>query len=302
MVLKTFINLCEDEINQLRDITLQLLDVSIPIKNSSSCEFRIVGFPDYSWGDLTSEGNIIQFKAIGVFDKSKERLDLLFDKKPMKIIEQYNKIIKFLQDYIYRDETVHRIHSIPPTKEEAIHRLQSQINELLALITMLKKFGNEETIIIPDTNALIKNRNFEFYGNILKQNKIIRDTWTVYITPTVITELDVLQHKKDRSPEFINKVKDALKYLKGIHKQGDPIKGIYRNQKQVKIQYLSDEPKSEKMSPWLNSNNYDDRILATCLDIQIKNPGSEVILMTADINFQTRAVSAFLSYIEPIIE
>jgi len=172
--------------------------------------------------------------------------------------------------------------------------LKKKIDELFLLLEWLIDLGKKEIIIIPDTNALIINQRIESYGELIGDV----EKWTVIIIPTVLKELDELKIK-NVSNEFKDKVKKVINYIKGLRVQGDVINGVQLFNTKVTFKLQAIEPDMNKTLPWLNENNNDDRIIAACFDMQIKNPASCIILMTADLNLQTKAQMARLPFIDP---
>ncbi len=62
---------------------------------------------------------------------------------------------------------------------------------------------------------------------------------------------------------------------------------------------VATEPDFEHTLHWLDNGNSDDRIIASALEIQVRNPSDTVILVSSDINLQNKAEMANLPYLEP---
>ena len=50
---------------------------------------------------------------------------------------------------------------------------------------------------------------------------------------------------------------------------------------------------------WLDPDVPDDRILASALDLQARRPAATVVLMTRDLNLQTKAAAVAMPFAEP---
>lgn len=292
MIIKSFINQLKDDLINLETITYQLLDKSSinEFRNDPNSGVFIIA-PPYYWGELTSDGETIQAKAITLMDELMSRFDMLFDGKPITILNRYDEIKKYFIGVIKRES---RDWCTPASLDEAKIKLKEVIQETNTLLDWLEGLGNKDTVIVPDTNALIINHKLESYGQILGDI----EKWTIVITPTVLKELDELKIKNTGN-EFKEKVKNTIRYIKGLRAQGDVINGVQIFNKKVTIRLQAIEPNMNKTLPWLDSSNNDDRIIASCFDIQVRNPSLCVIIMTADLNLQTKAQLAGIPFIEP---
>lgn len=289
---KSFITRCKADVQDLSEATLCLLDLS-GIKEFRNDPRSGIYFlaPTYHWAELEPDGEIAQTKAISRSDQLFDRLNLLFEGKPKTITDKYDNLKKYFVKTIKRTT---REWDIPVTVNEAKTTLEIHSAELKSLLDWLEGLGSNDILIIPDTNALIINHKIETYGELIGNI----EKWTVIVTSTVLKELDELKNKNINN-EFREKVKKTINYLKGLNKQGDIINGLTLYKNTVTLKMLGSEPNMDKTLPWLDKNNNDDRIIAACFDIQIKNPASSVILLTADINLQTKAQLARLPIIDP---
>ena len=292
MNIKSFIDQLKDDNLNLEGVIYQLLEISIisEFRNDPYSQVLIVA-PPYNWGKLSPDGEVIQTNAILLLDELISKLDLLFDSKPSTILHRYEKLKTYFNGVIKRGKTDW---SVPSSIDKAKKDLKEKIEETDTILDWMKNLGNRDLVFVPDTNALIINHRLESYGKTIGDI----EKWTVVITPTVLKELDELKIRNTGN-EFKEKIKKTINYLKGLRVQGDPLNGvrIFDNHVIFKLQAI--EPNMNRTLPWLDANNNDDRIIASCFDIQIKNPASCVILMTADINLQTKAQMARLPFVEP---
>lgn len=204
-------------------------------------------------------------------------------------------------------------HANPKTKQEILHAKRDIINLInqksapksievgkqncRAFFSVFKKFielhtnENIKTIIIPDTNSIIQYPEPISYKSISHSEK-----YDFIILPTVLSELD--KHKiTHRNEEFRKKVASVIKRLKGYRKQGDVLTGVTVSQN-ITLKMIATEPNFEKSLSWLDPHNNDDRIIANVLELQISNPGDNIIFVTSDINLQNKAELANLNSLD----
>lgn len=289
--MESFVSKCKMGVRKLRDASLRLLNVSSIEKYDDNRRSGIIMPRTNYWAKLSAEGEREQAQAITICDDLFSRLDTLFEDKPITIVEQYKKLKDYFITIIKRTSSGW---DVPDTIESAMTALESNSDELEMLLERLAAFGESSVVIVPDTNALITNHRLETYG---KQIGDI-EAWTVIITSTVLSELDELKVKGNNN-DFKDKVKKTIKFLKGLRKQGDVHEGVRIYGKAVLVKWLAVEPQMDKTLPWLDKDNNDDRLIASCWEIQIKNPSATVILMTEDINLQSKAQLAKLPFVEP---
>ena len=113
---------------------------------------------------------------------------------------------------------------------------------------------------------------------------------------SILSELDELKIKSSNQ-EFQKKVKSVIKRLKGYRNQGNLIKGV-TVEKSITLKMIASEPNFNKTLSWLVSENNDDRIIASALEIQRNNPSSAVCIVTSDINLQNKTEMASLCYFD----
>lgn len=293
MVIKTFVEQMKDKLIELGKTTDELINLSCikEFRNDPHSGLIFVR-PPYYWGELSPDGETIQTKAIVMLEELVIQLDLVFDGKPYNVAKKYKETKNYLNRLIRRDKGGDW--SVPQSINIASTKLQENIEEIQSLLDWLTSLNERETIVVPDTNALIINNRLESYGQLLGNV----DKWTVVVTSTVLRELDELKIKNTGS-DFKDKVKKTISYIKGLRNQGDAISGIKIFNDKVTFKLCAIEPDMSKTLPWLAADNNDDRIIASCFDIQIKNPASSVILMTADINLQTKAHMSRLPFVDP---
>jgi predicted ribonuclease YlaK len=157
-------------------------------------------------------------------------------------------------------------------------------------------FVNEHKplLIVPDTNALYLNTEFEKWG-FEKIEKI-----EIVITPSVFKDLD--KHKIEHRNESIrNKALKLINKFKEYRRRGKLIDGVYLIKDKVKLRAIATEPNFLNSLKYLDPQNDDDRLIAEILDLIKQNCERNVIMITADINLQNKCDLIDLPYIEPPI-
>lgn len=94
------------------------------------------------------------------------------------------------------------------------------------------------------------------------------------------------------------KIKSAIRYLKGLRKQGDPISGV-KIGAGITVRWEPQEPDLQNSLGWLKNHILDDCILASTIEILRDNPDALVVLVTSDIGLQNKAAFAYIPCAEP---
>jgi len=279
------------KVNILKDLINAVLDHSkiLRVNKNYSAEIVVVQ-PDYTWAKLDDEGRLAQDKALRYFAKLFESIDYLFEEKHKDLKHQVNEIKDAYRYWIERNKRGWDW-GLPSDIQEVRADLDTKTEKLKELMEWLKGTSPSGYILIPDTNSLIMNPEINTYGQKIGLNS--NNYYVVYI-PTVLSELDRLKvvHRDDT---FRKKVESVIKRIKGYRSQGNIHDGITVYET-ITVKMIAAEPNMNSTLPWLNSDNNDDRIVATCLELQREYAGSIVMLITADINLQNKAQMALLPF------
>ncbi|HPN95767.1 MAG: PhoH-like protein [bacterium ADurb.Bin236] len=135
---------------------------------------------------------------------------------------------------------------------------------------------DKKRILIPDTNIFINDPNsiYAFPNEIIK------------IPLEVIEEVDDQKRRSDdvgRNARQTSRILDNLRTVNGSLSDGVTLE----NGCNVSVEF-GDKPMSS-LPASLRSNKEDNRILATALSIQDKNPGNICVFITLDINMRIKA-------------
>ncbi len=277
------------EFDELEKVILDLFDHSeIRYFNKQARSGTIMVAPEYFWDHLTDEGKYIQGQAINKYHNLFHYLELLFDKAPPDIKRDLDRLHTNMTVWIERNRMNF---ALPSNVNEAKGIISAEISKYKKLLIWFKKYSTSTNIFIPDSNAFIKNNQFETYGNSLGIKE-----YSIFFIPSVLEELDQLKtiHRDDN---FRRKVMSRINQLKGYRSQGSLHEGIIIH-KTITVKMIAVEPDFDNTLNWLSPSNMDDRIIASSFRIQVDNPSSIVILVTSDLNLQNKAEMAKLPFIE----
>jgi predicted ribonuclease YlaK len=146
-------------------------------------------------------------------------------------------------------------------------------------------------VVVPDTNALLKSADPSHY-----RGTIDSDAFRFVIVPTVLSELDGLKRTRASQP-LGEKAEKVIRVIKGFRKQGSMLEGV-TVAKTIKVLMIATEPRMSGLPSWLDSDNHDDRIIGSVLEIQYRELSSTVVLVTDDMNLQNKAEMAFIPWSE----
>jgi hypothetical protein len=281
-----------DELAELLNLLDELLDgsaiVNVDPNDDDDSPFFYVGFPNWGWkadGDVQTQRRL---ELIATWVRWRQLFDLLFADPPPDVAERIDEGARLVDDWIRRPGGDH---SIPASIPEAKARLRERTTDLLELLAM-KAASGAGVIAIPDTNALILSPAVEAYGSALGT-----DEYEVHLVPTVVSELDRLK-VEGRTPELRDKVHAVLRRIKGLRDRGTLADGVTVT-RTVRLLSQAREPDFARMPGWLDPANNDDRILAAALEIQGRRSAATVVLVSGDLNLQTKADAAGMPYVEP---
>jgi len=286
--LKTFIENLTTELNLIRDKMFELLDNSRIYVSRRGHDSRVVVVaPQYYWENPNEIEQKIQTEIKKIYNPWIETFKLLIENSPSKSKKEIDRIDKFINDWIEKKQDW----GIPSTIPDAKKKFEKELKLFYDTLALYSSTGDKQTILIPDTNAIISQPEPKSYKSIVGIENI-----TIVFLPTVLSELDELKIKSS-NPEFQKKVKSVITRLKGYRQQGNMLNGI-TVEKSICLKMIAAEPNFGTMLTWLDKDNNDDRIIASAIEIQRDNPSSTVCIITGDINLQNKAEMAKLSYFD----
>lgn len=243
--------------------------------------YIMIGFDSYVWGSKDIAG---QLKLKEHYLRFFEHFKFLF--------KDINKTDAQKIDKLHTE----MLHTIDQTKAYGtIDMTKVRFRTILATykdyLNQLAAANDYYVILVPDTNALIQHPDAASYRGLVGVNE-----FQFVILPTVLSELDKLK-VAHRDAQFRDKVKAIIRRLKGLRTQGDILSGVTVDNS-IKVKMIASEPDFSQTLSWLDSENSDDRIIASALEIQKKHPSSLVAIVTGDINLQNKAQMANFAFLD----
>ena len=249
----------------------------------------VIGGPSRSWGNTDATQKKLQLEMKKTYSSWFELFCMLFGQPTNEIREEIKETDAFVRRWIEKESDW----EIPETIEEAKEVFREKIrafDDLIDVASSGVKTG--EYILVPDTNALIAAPDLSRYSEVIGSDK-----FRVVVLPTIMSELETLKFK-NIDLGVREKVKSAIRYLKGLRNQGDPLIGV-RIGKDITVCWEPREPDLANSLRWLKAHVADDHIVAGVIEIQRDNPDALVVLVTSDVGLQNKAVLAGISFTEP---
>jgi rRNA-processing protein FCF1 len=278
----------KQDFQKIESQMMEFLDISTikEFRNDPNSGIVFI-IPPYEWGETNEPQKILQMQLVKKYSDWIEHFRLLFSSASQEINQQIDETQKFITSWIEKEGSW----DVPSNIQSAKSLFQEKVRVFYELLNLLETTDKHEIIVVPDTNSLIAVPDLAQYASVAGQPK-----YTVIIVPTVLAELDKLK-VIHREPEFRDKVNSVIKRIKGLRTQGSLLAGVTIN-KTVTVRMIATEPDFHNTLKWLNSENTDDKIIASILEIQKENPSSVVVLATSDINLQNKAEMASLPFVE----
>ena len=279
------------EVVDILDAVDRLLGLSTinnvdPNRRSSGVWF--VGAATWGWAPSDDAQTALRLELLERFRRWRELFELLYRDPPPDVLKPISEGIDLIESWLTRP---YGDHSVPSSIPEARSLLTKRAAGLLDAIQARVAIGSG-IIAIPDTNALLAEPDVAAYGKPLGVGD-----YEVRLLPTVTGELDRLKFE-GRTEELREKVKAVVRRIKGYRDRGSLSTGVSVT-KRVRLRSLAREPDFSRLPGWLDRTQNDDRIIAAALELQGEAPGGTVVLITADLNLQTKADAAGLPYVEP---
>ncbi len=243
--------------------------------------------PDCAWNPLNEEGRRIQSRALEEYTTFYAILSSLVRNQPSQNIAELRE-----QDSTIRDTIQQSDMPWHDRLQEHYDDFSEALNKELTLLEGLYDSSDGSVIYAPDTNALLFNPELEKWR--------FKDSprFIILLTPTVLSELDTL--KVNHRVESVRKKAESLiRRIKGYRTRGRLTDGVPLVTNISQLITCVCEPDFDETLPWLDRTNNDDRIRAVFVEVMRQHPRSTVILVTRDINLQSKADFARLLFLEP---
>ena len=234
--------------------------------------------PDYYWGEATSEQLNDQLAIKRHYEEWFDIFKSVFAKATDDLNRRIDEADSRLRMWIEMDSNWSISHDRSANEE----KLRADVQLFYGLLAILNTNETAETILIPDTNAIVSAPDPIIYKSLASMSAFV-----FLLLPTVLAELDTLKINH-RNPDFRNKVNKVITRIKGWRNQGSLREGVTVH-RTITVKAIASEPQMENTLSWLDSGNPDDRIIASVLEVQSNQPNARVVLVTGDINLSNKA-------------
>jgi rRNA-processing protein FCF1 len=242
-----------------------------------------------SWGELDDSSRQIQSKVLEEYRRFSSVLEVLFKEQSENTIKTFQEAKKVIFNVIQQEWDQHTYFgNCNQAFSKAKEALDTQINLLKRLYTI----SQNRFVVIPDTNALLFNPDLQVWSfDSVGQ-------FTIALLPTVLSELDKLK-VDSRSESVRQKAEKLIRQIKEYRRRGRLTEGVTLVRDKSQMIAIAVEPAFSESLSWLDVNNNDDRLIASCIEIMRQMPDNQVVLLTRDINLQNKAEFAHIPFLEP---
>jgi rRNA-processing protein FCF1 len=249
-----------------------------------------VGASTEHWQSSSSELTGRRMRLLSRLRDWVPRFQLLYPHPTPEVAKTLSARTAHLENWLLREGSDG---SIPRTVEQAIARVHQDVGALRQLTEMLPSDEWPIRVVI-DTNALIDNPDVAAY------NSTFSSGYLVHLIPVVLRELDELK-RSGRTPELREQAARANRRLKGIRSNATTADTI-RVAGNVHLRFDHVEPRGDALPAWLDLTVPDDRLVASTLLLQSEHSGSQVHVVTSDVNLQTKLSAMGLPFLDPDAE
>jgi len=249
--------------------------------------------PDWAWGQPTDDLRRLQMTLVPQYEAWWERFELLFRDAPEELKHQILEAHAAIHEWLAREGSGWTGWDVPTTIAEAKSKLAERFEKLRQFLDVVAPADAEGGVLaIPDTSALIDAPDLASYPAALGVAEA-----DLYLVPGVLSELDALKDQ-GRNQDVRDKARAAGRAIRDLRQGGSLLDGV-EVAPGVRVFSRPQEPQFDGLPGRLDRSVPDDRILAAAFELQREHPTAAVVLVTGDINMQTKAELARLPFAEP---
>lgn len=241
------------------------------------------------WEELDDSSRQIQSKVLEEYRRFSSILEILFKEQTEDTIRTFQEGKKVVLSVIQQEWAQSTYFG---DCNQALSEAREALDVQIKLLKRIYTISQHKFVVIPDTNALLFNPDLQNWRFDLF------DQFTIVLIPTVLSELDKLK-VDSRSDSVRQKAEKLIRQIKEYRRRGRLTDGVTLVKDKSQIIATAVEPTLSRSLPWLDADNNDDRLLASCLEIMRQMLDSQVVLLTRDINLQNKAEFARLPFLEP---
>lgn len=275
-----------ERIARIRDGIDRLLDRSSIYDTSSEAAPVVVIGPTRRWADLDVEGRRIQSQVLEEYRRLFEILIVLLRGLPQVALKELERADAAIREVLEQGQS-----TWTRSAEAARVKAHRALDKTAELLEGLFDQGGGVDVFVPDTNALLHHPHLEEW--VFPSST----RFELILCPSVLTELDELK-VNHRNPDVRAKAEGLITRIKGYRGRGVLTEGVPLRKPNT-IRALAMEPRMTESLSWLDPGNRDDRFIASTLEIMRQHSRSSVVIVTRDINLQSKAELAGIPFVEP---
>ena len=241
---------------------------------------------NHFWGALGREGCTLQSKAHEVYERIFQLLSFLLRNQRQEVLNML-----YAGDLIIRQAVEQSGHTWYESTRKVYGAAVEAFERSVGLLEELYDPSDGDAVYVPDIQALVANADLASW----RFPDIGR--FTLFLTPTVLSGLENLSAAENSRAQPA--AERLIRMVKAYRSEGRITDGVTLVEGTSTLIAGAVEPDFENTLPWLRTTHDDDRILASFLEVLRRYPRSPVVLVTANINLQTKAEFCWLQYTEP---
>lgn len=249
----------------------------------------VIGVADWDWGPSSPEGTVARMQLLERYRTWYVHLELLFGHPTPDVRGKLTSTHQFVEQWLERSSTWD--YSVPHTIDEAVEVAAKRVDVFRELLDLAAHSGSSELRVVPDTSALMRNPDMASY-----QRAFDKLSFTVHFMPPVLSELDELKDR-GKTQDVRDSAQGVVRRIKGPRDKGRLAVGV-KLTKNITVKAEAKETDARAILNWLDPLVPDDRLIACALRLQSDHPSGVVVLITSDLNLQTKADAAGLPYLE----
>ena len=249
--------------------------------------YVVIVAPDWEFTEPTDEIRRIQMKLVPRFDRWFELFSLLFADAPQELRSKIDETRGQIREWFTRDGS---IWDLPSDLDKARELQHARYSTLAGFLDLLPT-DSRPPLVVPDTSALVDAPILEIYPQLIGIARL-----DIALVPAVLSELDGL---KDQGKHQLirDKARAAGTAIKAVRQKGRLLDGVPVTDA-VTVFSRPVEPDFTRLPHHLDPTVPDDRLLGAALELQRDRPRGIVVLLTGDVNLQTKADLVDLPFVE----
>ncbi len=276
--------LAEDQVAAFDEL-LDHCNLQYDDANADSGGVVLVGWNPTRWSELPAEAQRYVGQAKQAYNRFAELGSRAVEASASDRSKSFERAGNVLERVIAQDGS---FSGAPADSIDGIREVvrRAVAKQLEVIEHLPSSHGDGGQFLVPDTNALLAKPDLELWSPPAGQ-------WTVVLVPQVVRELDALkqrEHLREKATGVIRRVKEYAR-------RSDTFSGVPIADR-LTLQEVAIDPEMDKAPSWLRSEQPDDQLLASVLELAWADLQARVVLATRDRNLQNKARFARVSYLD----